>query len=163
MEILVITIAGGPITEGAHMTRIYLDRNHTARKTGVLCAMTCLLTALAVGAPAVGLSPASGPPTTNVIVSGSGYAPGMLIDIYFGATDEVLAVSSASGEFAIALHVPAVAQPGIHWVTAAARRTGIAAQEAFLVQTNWPEIGFTAKGNRSNSYENTLDRKSVVK
>jgi len=79
-----------------------------------------------------------------VIVSGSGYAPGMLIDIYFGATDEVLAVSSASGEFAIALHVPAVAQPGVHWVTAAVRRTGIAAQKAFLVETNWPEIGFTA-------------------
>ena len=126
------------------MKSAFLDRRCAPQRAAVLCAMAFLLTGTAWGAPAVGLFPDTGTPSANVIISGTGYTPGMLIDVYFDAVDKVLAVRSATGEFSIALRIPALAQPGVHWVTAAARSTGIAAQKPFLVRTNWAEIGFTA-------------------
>jgi outer membrane protein assembly factor BamB len=125
--------------------------------------MACLLTAAAFAAtPSIKLSKTSGPPTTNITVSGSGFAASSLIDIYFDTTDMVLVVSSTTGTFSkIPLQVPAAAQPGTHWVTAGVRATGSAAQKSFLVRTNWTEFGFTSKNKRSNPYENALNPSTV--
>jgi outer membrane protein assembly factor BamB len=140
--------------------------NNKKTKLAVQCAMACMfacmLTSAAFGAAAVTISTASGPPTTKLTVSGSGFAAGRLIDIYFDTTDEVLTVSSSTGTFTkIALQVPAAALPGTHWVTATVRATGVAAQASFLVQTNWAERGFTGTSKRTNPYENVLSPSTV--
>jgi hypothetical protein len=56
-----------------HISLVVLGK--TARKVGVLCTVACLLTAAAFGTPAIKFSTASGPPTTNLKLSGSGLAP----------------------------------------------------------------------------------------
>jgi hypothetical protein len=122
-----------------------------------VCISVLLLAGLCFSQPKVGLSPSSGPPTTNVLVSGSGFAASAAIDIYFDTTDLALAVTGSTGSFSkIAIQVPASALPGTHTVTAVARSSGAAAQKTFLVQTNWSQFRFTPRHKGRNLYENVL-------
>jgi len=110
----------------------------------------------------VTLGPKVGPPTTQVLVSGTGFSPNAAIDIYFDTTDEALAIANGDGVFSkIPIQVPSSALPGNHWVSAVQRSTGTGAQAAFLVQTNWAEFGFTPKNKRVNPYENVLSPTTV--
>lgn len=92
---------------------------------------------------AITLKPSSGPPTSTTVVSGSGFGAGELVDVYFDTTDTLLASASSTGTFKVKLHVPASAQPGDHYVTAAGRTSALSAQRTFTVRTNWPEYGST--------------------
>src|SRR5690349_435370 len=75
--------------------------------------------------PAITLSSSVAPPTSNVLVSGTGFPSGGEVDIYFDTTDLALAVADDSGSFfSIPIKVPASAVPGKHWVTTKARITG---------------------------------------
>jgi hypothetical protein len=95
------------------MTTMILKR---AARQIVLTGLAILgFTGVCFAQPAVKLGTSSGPPTTTVLVSGSGFAADALIDIYFDTTDEVLALANGSGAFSkIALVVPASAQPGAY-------------------------------------------------
>ena len=142
------------------MTTMILKR--AARQLFLPCLAILGFTGVGFAQPSVKLGTRSGPPTTTVLVSGSGFAADALIDIYFDTTDEVLALANGSGAFSkIALVVPASAQPGDHWVSAVQRSSDTGAQVAFDVQTNWSEVGFSSKGKRSNPYENVLSPVSV--
>jgi hypothetical protein len=143
------------------MTHHFECFNQTGRRASALCAMFFLLAVAASGAPAVSLSVTSGPPTTNLKISATGFPPGVLIDVYFDVTDMALRVAGPKGGFSTVLQVPAATQPGTHWVTAEVRTTGVAAQQSFLVSTNWAQQGFTAKGKRYNPYENVLSPSNV--
>ena len=113
-------------------------------------------------APKLTPSPKSGPPTSSISVSGTGFSAYAAIDIYFDTTDETLAFANGSGAFSkIPIPVPASALPGNHYVTAVQRSNGKGAQAVFLVQTNWSEFGFTSKNKRSNPYENVLNLSTV--
>ena len=85
---------------------------------------------------------------------------GVLIDVYIDTTDVAVTIATA-GAFSIVVQIPAAAIPGNHFVTAVVRTSGIGSQKAFLVQTNWAQQGFTAKGKRSNPYENVLSPSNV--
>jgi len=114
------------------------------------------------GKPAVSLSPKSGPPTSKLLVSGSGFKPYAEIDISFDTKDEAKAVANGSGSFSkIAIHAPKSALPGKHLVSAVQRVGKIGAQAPFLVNTNWSQFGFASNGDRSNSYENELSPATV--
>jgi outer membrane protein assembly factor BamB len=113
--------------------------------------------------PAITLSPKAGPPTTWISVSGSGFAPNIAVDIYFGTKDEALASTDGSGNFSkIVIKALGSARPGKHWVTGVARPTGTSAQAPFLVGTNWSEAGFLPSHGSFNPYENVLSEKTVV-
>src|SRR5216684_6041575 len=58
-----------------------------------------LLGGLCVAQPAVKLSATVGPPTTNLLVSGSGFSAFVAIDIYFDTTDLALVTTDATGAF----------------------------------------------------------------
>jgi len=108
------------------------------------------------------LSPSSGPPSSTVKVSGSNFAPGVAIDVYFDTTDVALVGASATGTFTkIGVTVPASAVPGIHWISAVTRGSGAMAQKPFTVRANWAEHGFGPRGKRYNPYENTLNPSTV--
>jgi hypothetical protein len=63
--------------------------------------------------PAISVSPTDGPPTTSLLVSGSGFAPNAKIDVYFGTQDEAVAMTNGAGSFSqIAIPAPASALPG---------------------------------------------------
>jgi outer membrane protein assembly factor BamB len=112
----------------------------------------------------VSLSPKSGPATTELRVSGSGFEPYGKIDIYFGTQDEALAIADGSGSFSrIAIPAPASALPGTHWVSAVERSGHTGAQATFDVIARWSEFHFRHNGMRLNPYENVLDVHNVAK
>ena len=121
-----------------------------------------LVAGVCLGEPAVSLSPKSGPPTTKLLVSGSGYKPYAEIDIYFDTKDEAKVIANGSGSFSkISIEAPRSALPGKHWVSAVQRAGEIGAQAPFQVNTNWSQFGFTPDGKRDNPYENVLNPSTV--
>jgi outer membrane protein assembly factor BamB len=132
-----------------------------------VCALLALslffvITASAAG-PTVTLSPTSGPPSTKVLISASGFPASTAVDVYFDLTDEALAVTSGAGTFSgIAILVPASAVPGTHWVTAVARgTTGRAAQASFSVGVNWAQFRYSSLHKGVNPFENVLSTSTV--
>src|SRR5579885_2854827 len=120
------------------------------------------LTGLCVAQPAVNLSPRTGPPTTNLQVSGSGFTPYSQIDIYFDTKDDALAVADASGSFSkINITAPGSALPGTHWVSAVQRSNYTGAQAPFWVHTDWSQVGFVPNQTLWNPYENVLSAQTV--
>jgi outer membrane protein assembly factor BamB len=121
-----------------------------------------LLAGFCFSQPAISLSLSSGPPTTKLRVSGSGFTPDAEIDIYFDS-QQVLATADSVGSFSqVAIQVPASALPGKHWVLAAERsaeHTGT--QAAFLVRTDWAQF-HRQNMQRWNQYENVLNADNVA-
>lgn len=112
--------------------------------------------------PGIHLSAGDGPPTTAISVSGGGFAPNEAVDVYFDATDEVVAATTSAGAFGpVSFTVAASARPGIYWVTAVGRRSGDAAEQPFDVATNWGQLGRVANHSRSNPFENVLYTSNV--
>ena len=144
------------------MTGTKLSLNGASKQFALACIAMVWLAGFCWGQPKLTLGTKSGPPTTTVLVSGSGLPAEAAVDLYFDSADLALAVTNSTGAFSkIAIEVPASALPGTHYVTAVARSNGEAAQTTFSVQTNWAEEGFTPKGKRSNPYENLLSPSTV--
>src|SRR6202521_683144 len=125
--------------------------------------IACLLfSEIASAAPSISLSKKSGPPTSKILVSGGGFKPNVGVDIFFDTKDKALVVTNGEGEFRNAgIYAPRRARPGEHWVTALERNNDKGAQEPFVVQTNWSQLGFDADGTRLNAYENVLNPKAA--
>ena len=112
--------------------------------------------------PGIALSAVSGPPTTAVTVSGAGFGTDEAVDIYFGTTDEALASTSSTGNFAgIVVQVPATAVPGTAYLTAVGRHSGLSAQAQFSVSTSWVQFHYSGKHEGFNPYENVLSASNV--
>src|SRR5438067_2184967 len=132
-----------------------------SRSTGVLAALLILYGA-AAAAPAVTVSPGAGPPTTNIIVTGTGFSPNAAIDIYFDTSDLCLSISTATGSVSCTIQAPKTAQPQTHYVSAVQRYTGAGGQARFIVRTDWRQFhGMDAKHTGFNPYENTINTSNV--
>ena len=130
--------------------------------TRVALFVTALLLTAGALAQSVTLSPKIGPPTSKIATSGDGFGHNEAVDIYFDLSDLALGVTNLSGSFSgVIITVPSSAFPGAHWVTAVGRRSGIAAQAAFTVQTNATEFHFTPNLKGVNPFENVLSRRTV--
>ena len=131
-------------------------------------AITCCALALAgLGSPGVyaagtlALSKMTGPPTTVLTASGSGFRAyeGIVIDV--NTTQVGSTTANGLGAFSKGITVPATAQPGNHVVKAVGQSSGIAAQATFLVRTDWAEFGFSPSARSFNPYENTVGTNNV--
>jgi outer membrane protein assembly factor BamB len=112
--------------------------------------------------PAVLLSGATGPPGSAVTVSGTGFGSLEGADIFLDTTDLALAGTSPVGSFGpITVNVPAAAAPGTHWISAAGRRSGLFAQAAFTVNTDWAGFRYSRKHRGFNPFENVLSTGNV--
>ena len=121
-----------------------------------------LLLGTALAAPSITLSKKTGPPTSEILVSGSGFEPSVGVDIYFDTKDEALVVTDGKGEFNDAVvYALRSALPGKHWVTAREHNSDMGDQESFVVYTNWPQFGFAYEHNGLNPYENVLSPSNV--
>ena len=108
-------------------------------------------------APSVKLSHGTGPPTRTVTVSGGGFGASESVDIYFDATSQARGSTSASGHFSgIRVRVPAAATPGVHWISAKGRHSGLSARHAFTVATPWNQYGRVPSHTHANPFENVL-------
>src|SRR5579862_5475064 len=118
--------------------------------------------AIALGQPAVAVTPQTGPPGSTVTAGGSGFAANEAVDLYFDTADLALATTSPGGTFAgIRMTVPTSATPGQHWITAVGRQSGLAAQARFAVETDWSEFHRGPQHHGYNPAENVLDVSSA--
>jgi outer membrane protein assembly factor BamB len=133
-----------------------------SRQVCLLSSVVLLAAGVCFGKLAVSVSPTSGPPTSKLLVSGSGFKANAEIDIYFDTKDEAKVIANSSGSFSkIPIEAPASALPGKHFVSAVQRSGDTGAQAPFSVNTNWSQFGFTSDGQRSNPYENVLNPSTV--
>jgi outer membrane protein assembly factor BamB len=139
--------------------------------------LRCLLVALALLAPvlvvgtqavpaqaataAIKIKPSSGPPTTKVSVSGTGFGGSEAVVVDFSATKVATATTSTTGAFSTSFKVPASATPGNYPVTATGQTSGDTATAPFLVRTNWAMLRFSAAGTGYNPYENVVNATNV--
>jgi hypothetical protein len=144
-----------------NMTSLTIVSARTSKQVYLLGTAILFLAGSCFSQPAISLSPTDGPPTTSLLVSGSGFAPNAKIDIYFGTQDEAVAMTNGAGSFSqIAIPAPASALPGAHWVSAVERSGHSGAQATFLVSTSWKQF---RRHNtvRWNQYENVLNVNNV--
>jgi hypothetical protein len=57
--------------------------------------------------------------------------------------------------------VPSPAVPGTHWVSAIGRHSGLGAQAAFTVRTDWAAFRFASRHKGLNPFENVLSPYTV--
>ena len=142
--------------------RIKMVAVASSRQVCLLSIVVLLAAGVCFGKPAVSVSPTSGPPTSKLLVSGSGFKANAEIDIYFDTKDEAKVIANSSGSFSkIAIEAPASALPGKHFVSAVQRAGDTGAQAPFLINTDWSQYGFTSDGTRLNPYENVLSPRTV--
>jgi outer membrane protein assembly factor BamB len=150
--------------EELNMSRIRIKTVAIAasRQVCLLSIVVLLAAGVCFGGPSISLSRKSGPPTSKLSVSGSGFKAYAEIDIYFDTKDEAKVIANGSGKFSkISIESPHLALPGKHWVSAVQRAGDTGAQAPFLVNTNWSQFGFTSNGERANPYENVLNASTV--
>jgi outer membrane protein assembly factor BamB len=127
------------------------------KRAGAVSLMA-MLAGAAFAAPTLQLNRASGPPTSQVLVSGSGFPARQTLTLYFDSTQAGQTMTDASGSFAeVTIHVPADALPGNYHHVRAVGPSGAKLQVGFRVQTNWADFGFAPAGGRFNPVENVLN------
>jgi len=133
-------------------------------KAGCAAFFLCLSAATANAAPSITLAKKIGPPTSKILVSGSGFEPNVGVDIYFDRKDDALVVTNNEGEFQnVKIHAPRTAHPGEHWVTALERNDDRGAQDPFVVCTDWPQFLHDNAHTGLDPYENVLNTNNASK
>src|SRR6059058_3841317 len=85
---------------------------------GLAVLLVVALPGTALAAPAVTLSSSTGPPTTTLTVSGTGFAASSLVDVYWDLTQVAFGSTTSTGAMnPMTITVPASATPGTHQVT----------------------------------------------
>ena len=107
------------------------------RRVRTLLLGLILLTAILPGLPAQAAKPAVqislstnvSAPSGTFLVTGTGFANGETVDLFFDSADQGIAKATGAGRFpATGLQVPTRAVPGTHWITAIGRQSGRSAQ-----------------------------------
>src|ERR1700722_1092461 len=119
-----------------------------------------LLCAVASATPSINLSRNSGPPTVEILVSGTGFDPNVEINIYFDSKSEAQVMSDSQGDFMNAeIHAPRASRPGKHLIKAI-DADNERAQRALYIRSNWRQF-HRLNMVRFNPHENVLNPKNV--
>jgi outer membrane protein assembly factor BamB len=111
--------------------------------------------------PTISPAPSAAPPGSVIVVSGSGFGASEAVDIYLDTTDVALGVTDGAGTFSKSITISSTATYETHWITAVGRRSGLAAQEPFVVSANWAQFRRTPLHNGYDPHENALSPESV--
>src|SRR2546421_4021457 len=134
-------------------------------RAGLALAVVVLLGSLAgpAGAapPAISLSPAAGPPTTAVTVTGTGFGPSETVSLAFDLQQLGTAATDSSGAFSGTITVPSTALPGAHAVSATGLTSHVSAQASFTVRTDWTQFRFDQNHRGVQPFENVLNASNV--
>jgi outer membrane protein assembly factor BamB len=109
----------------------------------------------------IALKPSSGPPTSKVTVTGTGFGASETVTVDFSGTQVATATTSSTGTFSTAFNVPKTELPGSYPVTATGQTSGLVATAKFLVRTNWPQFRFNSALAGTNRYENVVSPSNV--
>src|SRR6266566_819777 len=117
--------------------------------------------AQAVNPPHIWLSNKVAPPTASVQLNGGGFGQSEMVNVDFDATPIARATTDSTGKFAIRITIPKMALPGSHIIQATGQASGLTAQTAFLVRTNWAQFRFGPYHTGNNPYENVINSSNV--
>jgi outer membrane protein assembly factor BamB len=155
-----------PGTEEVEVMRLPIRSFVAAAAASMLVVAFAVPAAVASG-PSIDLSTAIGPSATAVLVTGVGFQPGEVVDVFFDERDLSAAAAGNRGRVVdVPVEVPRGTQPGTHWFTLLGRHSGDSARAAFDVTpstwTSWPLRG--ADGGRTGAQPSasTLSPESVV-
>jgi len=109
------------------------------------------------------VSPTSGPPTTLVTATGSGFLGGERVSLSFDSTVIATVTAGGSGGFGKAFTVARLARPGRHTIRAVGKLSGRSAAAVFTVRTNWPQFRDGPAHNGFNRYENVISPSNAWK
>jgi outer membrane protein assembly factor BamB len=109
----------------------------------------------------VALDPASGPPTSAVTVSGSGFGTADTVVITMAGRRLGTAATDPSGSFSTQVTIPRRTPPGNRAVNATGDTSGLTASAVFLVRTDWPHFRFDQGHTGVNPFENVLTPANV--
>src|SRR4051794_2139852 len=112
--------------------------------------------ASAAAATVITLRPTSGPPTSKVSISGTGFRTAEVVVVKFSTSQVLTVTTSSAGGFSGVFIVPKTRPPGRYVVTATGQTSRLAATASFLVRTSSPEFHFNAARTGQNQYENVL-------
>ncbi len=110
---------------------------------------------------AITLNVKTGPPTSPIKVSGTGFGTSETVNINFDTTLLHTVTSSTSGTFLITVSAPSTALPGPHTISATGQISRLTASASFLVRTDWDKYGFRSHHTHYNFYENVVSYKNV--
>jgi hypothetical protein len=119
------------------------------------------ITAWAKKGPTIKLNITYGPPSALVNASGTGFGLSETVNISFDSTSLSSATTDTSGSFSGTLTIPNSALPGNHTISATGVTSGSMAQKTFLVQTSWPEFGYSGWHSHYNPHENVINTTNV--
>jgi outer membrane protein assembly factor BamB len=129
--------------------------------SAAIAVVIALFASLAVtGGPAsassasLALSKASGPPTSVITVTGTGFTPLKSVSVSFDGATAATAGSDSLGDFTAVVTVPKGTLPGSYVV--AASDSLLSATATFIVRTNWAMFSFNDAATGTNPYENIL-------
>ena len=116
--------------------------------------------AAATAAPALTLSPPSGPPATVITVKGERFAGLERVDLFFDTTRLRSTAVDGNGAFSAPVTVPTTATPGTHQIRGVGRVSNRSAGAAFVVvppvRADWPQSGGGPAHAGSNAEERTI-------
>jgi outer membrane protein assembly factor BamB len=114
-------------------------------------------------APAASLvvSPAVGPPTTRVTLTGAGFQANEAVSLTFDGAPAGQLSADGQGGFSATKRVPRNAKPGDHVFAATGLVSGISAQAAYTVRTNWTQFRFDSNRTGFQPFENVLNPANV--
>jgi outer membrane protein assembly factor BamB len=142
-------------------------RNPRSTLAACFLVAALLVAKLAPAAPAaatntaIKLSPNIGPPTAPTTVAGKDFGSSEVVDITFDSALLATASTDPDGRFSTKVTIPASALPGMHTILATGETSGLTANAAFTVRTNWPHVHFDAANSGFNPYENVIDPGNV--
>jgi len=116
----------------------------------------------ASAAAAITVSPSSGPPTSPVTLSGTGYGSSETVDLQFDGAPAGTASTNPAGSFTKRFRIPAFALPGSHVIKGTGETSGLSAQTDFLVTTAWPQFRFNPGRSGLNPFENVVGPGNVA-
>ena len=111
--------------------------------------------------PTIRVSPAVGPPTTYVLVSGSGFDPEEMLAVMFDGAEMIKTPTDHDGVFSVGINVPSKALPGPHLVQAKEILGTKLVRTNFLVRTDWTQFRFDSSHKGLDPYENLLSSTTV--
>jgi outer membrane protein assembly factor BamB len=114
------------------------------------------------GSAVILISPAVGPPTTKVTVTGTGFGLSEVVDLTLDGRPLSKVTSDPAGAFSKRIKVPRWAFPGDHDVTATGEVSQLTASALFTVRTDWPMFHLSEDRRGYNRYENVLSPSNVA-
>jgi outer membrane protein assembly factor BamB len=152
--------------KGVEVMRLPRIRSFLAVAAVSMLVLALVAPAAVAAGPTLERSPSGGPPGTVVTLTGEGFQPGEIVDVFLDERDLTVVAAGNRGRVAgVQVEVPRDTGPGTHWFTLLGRHTLRGAQVSFDASpsawTSWPQRGADAGRTGAQPSESSLTPETV--